>query len=228
MPLHLLHAGMWETMQTESSLLRERDLGISLGKHNTDYICKQGQVLVLLFQQLRAPPSSCPRCHQRVPALLCSPEFVWMRIWVFWKGGSSCCGADTTFSERRYGRGPLGSSTRGIPAAQPPRSRAGGRMCTRTCAHSRTHQAGGCQNLLWTISAECFYFSSLTHSSHLMRIWGFLLSSHLGSREEYFLWEHQSCTLHGNGMKPPLISFIYSLKSWILQNTGKWNKVIYK
>lgn len=84
------------------------------------------------------------------------------------------------------GHGPLGSNTKGNPAAELPRARAGVRMCLHTRVHSHAHQAGDCQSFLWTISAECFDFYSLTHSSHLMRIWGFLLSSHLGNWADYF------------------------------------------
>lgn len=135
MPLHLLHAGMWETMQTESSLLRERDLGISLGKHNTDYICKQGQVLVLLFQQLWAPPSSCPRCHQRVPAPLCSPEFVWKRIWVFWKGYF----AVEQIPRSLKGGMAVGHLDPAPEASQPPSHHGAGQEDVCAHVHVRTH-----------------------------------------------------------------------------------------
>lgn len=97
----------------------------------------------------------------RYQIVLCSP-----------KGGNS--------------HGPLGSNTRGNPAPELPWSRAGVRICRHACAHSCIHQAGDCQIFLWTISAECFDFYSLTHSSHLMRIWGFLLSSHLGNWADHF------------------------------------------
>lgn len=81
--------------------------------------------------------------------------------------------------------GPLRSNTKGQLCCH----RVGHEyVCAYIHAHIHAHirQEGDCQSFLWTISAECFDFYSLTHSSHLMRIWGFLLSSHLGSWADCF------------------------------------------
>lgn len=53
--------------------------------------------------------------------------------------------------------------------------------CVYIHVHIHTHFGQETARAFSERFQQCFDFYSLTHSSHLMRIWGFLVSSHLGN-----------------------------------------------
>lgn len=92
--------------------------------------------------------------------------------------------------------------------------------CAYIHVHIHTHIRQETARAFSELFQQCFDFYSLTHSSHLMRIWGFLLSSHLGNWADYFPVGASDLYLAQKWYEVALNCFSFFLKSRMLQNTG--------